>query len=278
MSGGGGTAGVSEYPLGSDARELERLDLQGRLLAPATRTILESAGLGPGMRVLDLGSGAGDVAFVVADLVGSSGEVIGVERSPDSCAKASWRAEQRGLRNVRFVEGDIQADAPAHDLDAIVCRLVLMYVPDPAAVLRRHAATLRRGGLVVPIELDLATARSVPETPLVAQAISWMTDTFSRTGVHTSLGPRLWEVERDAGLQPRGMLGVQPYFGPHDREGMALLAGVVRAALPFIERAGVTSAAEIRIDSLHDRLCDELSASGAVFAHPALVSAWATAE
>jgi protein-L-isoaspartate O-methyltransferase len=108
MTGGGGTVGVSEYPLGSDARELQRLDLQGRLLEPATRTILTAADIRPGMRVLDLGAGTGDMAFAVADLVGSSGEVIGIERSPEACAKAGqrgrdWRrdAARPALRRTR---------------------------------------------------------------------------------------------------------------------------------------------------------------------------------
>ena len=54
------------YQLGSDSAELERLDLQGRVLAPATRTILQMAGLGRGMRIPDLGSGAADVAAALA--------------------------------------------------------------------------------------------------------------------------------------------------------------------------------------------------------------------
>jgi SAM-dependent methyltransferase len=74
------------YQLGSDAAELERLNRQGRVLAPATRMLLQAAGIGPGMRVLDLGSGTGDVAFL---------------------ATAKARTQQRGLGNVRFVVGDI---------------------------------------------------------------------------------------------------------------------------------------------------------------------------
>jgi SAM-dependent methyltransferase len=65
------------YQLGSDATELARLDHQGRLLAPATRVILKAAGVSAGMRILDLGSGAGDAAFVAAELVGPAGEVVG---------------------------------------------------------------------------------------------------------------------------------------------------------------------------------------------------------
>ena len=128
------------YRLGSDAAELNRLDMQGRVLAPATRTILQTAGVRRGMRVLDLGSGAGDVAFVVAELIGSTGEVIGVDQSPDSVARATARAAERGLSNVRFLDGDIHDRAPGGPFDAIICRLVLMYVPDPAAVIRAQAA------------------------------------------------------------------------------------------------------------------------------------------
>ncbi len=78
--------------LGSDAAGLERLDLQGRVLAPATRTILQMAGVRRDMRVLDLGSGAGDVAFAAAELAGPAGEVVGIDQSPDSVAKATARA------------------------------------------------------------------------------------------------------------------------------------------------------------------------------------------
>jgi ubiquinone/menaquinone biosynthesis C-methylase UbiE len=136
----------SSYQLGIDAAELERLDLQGRVLAPATRTILQAAGLARDMRVLDLGCGAGDAAFVAAELVGSTGEIIGVDQSADSVAKARARAEARVLANVRFTVRDIHERAPDGPFDAIIGRLVLMYVPDPAAVLRTQASALRAGG------------------------------------------------------------------------------------------------------------------------------------
>jgi SAM-dependent methyltransferase len=266
------------YPLGSDPAELDRLDHQGRLLAHATRLIFEAAGLRPGMRVLDLGSGAGDVAFVIADLVGPSGEVIGIDRSPEACAKATARAQQRGVRNVRFSVGDVRVATAQGGVDAIVCRLLLMYIADPAALLRTQATQLRSGGLVVPIELDLGSARSVAATPLLSQVLAWIGEAFLRAGIHDALGPRLWGVARDAGLRPQGMLGVQPYFAPDNDDGTALLAGVVRAVLPLIERTGVATTAQVGIDTLQQRLTRELTSAGVPFAHPALVSAWATTD
>jgi cyclopropane fatty-acyl-phospholipid synthase-like methyltransferase len=266
----------SGYEFGSSEDELARLELQGRALAPATRMIFAAAGIQPGMRVLDVGCGPGDVAFVAADLVGSDGHVVGVDRSPEALAQAWLRAEQRGLAQVRFVEGDVHEPAPGGPFDAIVGRLVLMYVPDPAAVLRRQATVLRAGGLVVPVELDTSTGRSLPATPLVSQASAWIAEAFAKGGIQPSLGARLWAVLREAGLRPLGMLGVQPHFGPDDPAAVAVLAGVVGIAAPLIERTGVATAQEIGVETFAQRLRDELQRDSAVFAHPILLSAWAT--
>jgi SAM-dependent methyltransferase len=270
--------GESGYQLGSDAAELERLDLQGRVLAPATRAILRMAGVRQGMRILDLGSGAGDVAFAAAELAGPAGVVVGIDQSLNSVAQANVRAGQRGLSNVRFVVGDIHDRAPEGPFDAIIGRLVLMYVPDPAEVLRTQAGGLRPGGVVAPIEFDLRSARSLPSTPLVGQALSWLRETFTRAGVDPALGPALWAVLQAAGLRPSGMIGVQPHFGPDDPDGPAILAGIVRTVLPLIERLGVATAAEVGADTLQERLSGELAATAAVFAHPMLISAWGTAD
>lgn len=61
-------------------------------------------------------------------------------------------------------------------------------VPDPAALLRRQAAVLRPGGLVVPIKADLSTIRSLPETAFGTQVKSWMVEAFAKAGM-SMLGP-----------------------------------------------------------------------------------------
>ena len=206
----------SGYQFGSGIGEDEvaRLEVQGRALAPATRIIFAEAGIRPGMRVLDLGCGAGDAAFVAADLVGPGGSVVGVDRSPDALARARLRAGQRGLTQVQFIEGDIHDPVPGAPFDAIVERVVLLWVPDPAAVLRRQATVLRPGGLVVPVETDF-TLGWLPETPLTTQVRSWMLEAADRAGI-SGPGPRLWALAQEAGLRPLGMIGIQPHFGPDD--------------------------------------------------------------
>src|SRR5215510_9361841 len=140
-----------EYILGHANEELERLVRQARFFGAITDHLFREAGIGPGMRVLDAGCGAGDVAFAVARIVGPSGQVIGIDRSPEAVWLAARRAEADGLENVAFRVADV-ADI-GHPLepdgfDALVGRLVLMYAPDPAAWLRQLARAVKPGGLV----------------------------------------------------------------------------------------------------------------------------------
>ena len=60
----------SFYALGHSEQELQRLSRQGQALGAFTRQLFEEAGISRGMRVLDVGCGSGDVAFLAADLVG----------------------------------------------------------------------------------------------------------------------------------------------------------------------------------------------------------------
>jgi SAM-dependent methyltransferase len=237
--------------------------------------IFAEAGIRPGMRVLDLGCGAGDVTFVAAVLVGPDGSVVGVDHSPDALARARLRAGQRGLAQVRFVEGDLNDPAPGGPFDAIVERLVLWMVPDPAALLRRQATVLRPGGLVVPIEADLSTIRSLPETAFGTQVKSWMVEAFAKAGM-SMLGPRLWAIVQEARLRPLGMIGVQPHFGPGDEVGIAFLVETMRVAEPVIVGTGVATAEEIGMETFEQRLRDERQRTQAVGAYPMLLSAWAT--
>ena len=62
--------GDAQYLFGHSEEETRRLLLQGRLFNPYTRRLLEDAGITSGMKVLDVGSGAGDVALLAAELVG----------------------------------------------------------------------------------------------------------------------------------------------------------------------------------------------------------------
>jgi ubiquinone/menaquinone biosynthesis C-methylase UbiE len=131
---------TSQYAFADRVHEQRRLASQAEEFDPLTERVFRAAGVAVGMRVLDLGSGTGDVAIFVSRLAGPEGEVVGVERDPNAVASATARVAQARISNVRFIQGDAQTlDGLADRFDAAVGRLVLMYLPDPAAALRRIA-------------------------------------------------------------------------------------------------------------------------------------------
>src|SRR5262249_1212528 len=130
------TASSSSYPLGSTDAEQDRLIRQAARLAPLTERFFFQAGIGPGQRVLDLGSGVGDVAMLAARLVGPSGEVVGVERDSRSIIRATARVAAAGLHNVNFIQCDVHQVVSNKPFDATVGRFILMFLSDPVAALR----------------------------------------------------------------------------------------------------------------------------------------------
>jgi ubiquinone/menaquinone biosynthesis C-methylase UbiE len=155
---GASTSGDTGYAMGRSDAEEQRLQRQAMFLAPVTRRLFAAAGIGPGMKVLDIGSGAGDVALLAAEHVGLHGRVVGVDMHPALVETARRRAA--GRANVAFVAGDIREVALDDDFDAVVGRFVLGHLPDPAAALRRLLPHLRPGGIVAFVELDIQACRT----------------------------------------------------------------------------------------------------------------------
>ena len=111
------------YVLGHSEAELRRLAFQAALIEPITRQLLVDAGVANGMRIVDVGTGRGDVAFLAAELVGETGSVVGVDRAPAAIAVARERAARSSLANVSFVEGD-RVEPGELDTESLVQQMV----------------------------------------------------------------------------------------------------------------------------------------------------------
>jgi len=265
---------TNPYMLGHANHELDRLVSQGRFLGDLSRHFLHLAGLEAGMRVLDVGCGAGDVSFLAAAIVGEAGSVVGIDRSADAIAIAGKRAAAAGLANVRFDRLDVADLPPEPAFDAVVGRLVLMYFPDPAAVLRPLARVVKPGGLVTFHEFDFDGMKCEPACPLFDKVMAWMRQTFSRAGAEIRMGAKLGRVFEDAGLPtPQMRLESRVERGP-DSAVYDQVAGVMRTILPLVEKTGVATPAELDIDTLAERLRQEAVALRASLISPSLVAAW----
>ncbi len=193
-----------------------------------------------GCRILDLGSGSGQDAYLLAQLVGPDGSVTGVDATPEQLAVAheyqGWHADRFGYANVDFVEGDIEKLGelglePA-SFDIIVSNCVINLVADKQAVFRAAHALLKPGG-----ELyfsDVYADRRVParllEDPVLhgeclSGALYW--GDFER-------------IAKAAGFADPRLVTDRP-LGINDREVAAKLAGInfVSATYRLFKLAGL---------------------------------------
>jgi ubiquinone/menaquinone biosynthesis C-methylase UbiE len=136
------------YPPGYSEAEARRLAQQATLLEDLTENLFLRAGLARGTNVPDAGCGLGDVSFLAARLVGESGSVLGIDRAPSSVETARRRAEYHRVTHATFLEADLSTFQPDRTFDAVVGRLVLLYVPDAPSVLRRLSRAVRPGGII----------------------------------------------------------------------------------------------------------------------------------
>jgi SAM-dependent methyltransferase len=184
-------------------------------------------------------------------------------------ATARRRAASRGLAWARFVEGNV-ASVPLSSLatqrfDAVVGRLVLMYQPDPTAVLHHLATLVKPDGVVAFQEGVVFAPRAWPRRPLYAECFRRLLGTFERSGATMDMGLRLHQVFLDAGLPAPEVHLDGIVVAGSDAHGFRWFADVVRSALPAMERHGIATADEVQIETLVDRLMQEaLEAPGAV--------------
>jgi ubiquinone/menaquinone biosynthesis C-methylase UbiE len=266
--------GAAPYTLGHSEQELARLERQGEIFAAETREVLTRAGLAPGMHVLDVGCGVGDVSFIAAEIVGPGGSVLGIDRAADALHVARERAVHLGFDQVRFHDADLYAFEPDRRYDALIGRFILMHIHDPVGAIRRLSGYLGPGAAVAFIELDVESAAAVPEIPLLSRCIDWIVTTYRRAGAQPNMGSRLYATFRAAGLTP-SLTGMTRIVNADDPAVFAFTAATLSSLLPRIEQYGVTTAAEIDVDTIAERLHAAAVAGDNCLMMPRVIGAWA---
>lgn len=262
------------YILGHSDRELDRLSAQSRLLDPITRRFLLEAGIIAGMRVLDVGTGVGDVAFLAEEIVGEAGEVIGVDREQAALDVARVRADSTIRRNISFCAGDPSKMVFDQAFDAIIGRYVLLFQHDPAQMLRQLAKHLKPGGLIAFHERSL-DARSFPPSPTWDQCCRWIFETLRLDGTETNMGIKLYSTFQAAGL-PAPVIRVEAILGGGEDtyDLVNWVAGLLNTLLPAMQRLGIVSAADVSPETLVERMTNEIAAKNSVIMRHLEVGAW----
>lgn len=266
-----------EYALGHSPQELDRLSMQAKLLEPFTRRVFEDAGIRPGMTVLDVGSGAGDVAFLLREIVGQDGKVVGTDRAAEALQRARERAAALGYSNVEFVHGDpvdMTFEAP---FDALAGRFVLMYYPSPSDALRQLARHVRSGGIIAFQESDNTGARTHPAQPLFERLFELMVKALEFSGAEPRMALKLYPTFIAAGLpapsqQPHvAILGFQdPFVEPLCN----FLVQGLRSMTPVLVKHGLVTEQELQLDTYAQRMNEAFRAAGGIMLSPPFIGAW----
>jgi len=243
------TSHTGEYSLATGEAAVRRLNTLHAIYGPAGKRVLVQAGLAPGMRVADFGCGVGAVTQVLAEMVGPTGHVTGVDVSSDQLKQAERRCRDAGLHNVSFVESSAtRTELPRASFDLVYCRFLLLHLTDPPACIREMRAILKPGGMLVVEDGDLTAAHSVPPSSI---------DSFAKLfaglgptrGLDYSMSRNLYHLVRDAGFPIVDVEIHQPAVarGPH----RFLLKWSIEEAGPGCVEAGL-----LTTDELNQTLAD----------------------
>ena len=239
-----------------------------------TTQLLIDAGIRDGMRVLDVGCGTGDVCFLLSNLVGQSGEVVGVDHDEDALVTARKRETAGHCCMPVFINsGLLDLDESVGMFDAIVGRRVLMYQADTVATVSALARHLRPGAIMVFQEHDTTMApASIDAFPLHRAAQGWIQQMIAGEGADLHIGFNLHGILTGAGLcvaDVRAECVVQTPDTPYS------LGYIVRACLPRIIALGVATPDEVGIETLQQRLDEERKQSSGIYIGDVMFGAWA---
>lgn len=208
--------------------------------------------------------------MIVARIVGSAGRVIGAERDPRAVARATARAAELGLGHVRFTQADI-VDLPAEGpFDAVVGRYILMFLRDPAAVLKSVSRLVRPGGIIAFQEPCWESFLQACEgLPLWRAGAALMVETFRRTGTNTRMGVDLAATFLAAGL-PEPAVHTDTLVGAE-----RWMPDVIQTLVPQMRALNLSLGPLGDLNTLYERLIQEAESKNVPAPLPAILGAWA---
>jgi SAM-dependent methyltransferase len=232
-----------DYVLATGEAAANRLRILHSVYGPGARRVLLQAGIRPGMRVADLGSGTGMVTQLLAELVGPTGEVVGVDYNGDQVEQARALLPA-GLSNVSFVKASAtDTGLPRESFDLVYSRFLLIHLTDPELALREMYGLLKPSGVLVVEDGDLTTAGSEPPSSL--QAFSNLFGRLGPTwGVDYTLGRRLFQMVLAANFASPQITFNQPVIANGENKRLLELS-VAEAGAAFVA-AGLISNEQLR--------------------------------
>jgi ubiquinone/menaquinone biosynthesis C-methylase UbiE len=267
------TAKPDVYVHARDPGEYERLRGQAAMWQRASEDLLDRIGLRPGMSCLDVGSGPGAVMRLMADRVGPQGSVTGIEIDGTLGSQALADLRAQGGSRFELAAGDVMqiAAVPGAPFDLTFCRLFLMHMQDPVAVLEKMLLWTKPGGMVAAQEFDFGSIAVEPLCPPMAEFNRLFEGVFRAHGRNLRAGRQLPAQFEAAGLGLPDATSAEAKFIPL-KDMAQMLIGVYQGLFASAAELGFADAA--RAEAFKQDMA-EAAADGRYYClTPVLIGAW----
>jgi ubiquinone/menaquinone biosynthesis C-methylase UbiE len=254
------------------SEEYERLRRQSELLESITGSVLNRVGLSTGMSCLDLGCGPGEVMRLMAQRVGPTGRVVGIDVDAKLGRETLSVLKSKGYQQCSFIEGNVESLEQIENdrFDLVFARLLLMHLEDPVLALRKMYCRVRPGGRIVVQDYYFPTMDSYPSVEPLDEFKKVFFGVYDKEGTETRMGIKLPGFFIEAGIGPPDGTDVTGFLHP-SRVGAKMIAAVYRSVLPLALKHGVTT--EERSGWFFEEIQKSESANYYMLS-PLLVSAW----
>lgn len=258
------------FPTGDAA--VARLRLLEKIYGQSTRAFLHEAGLRAGMRVADIGCGAGFTACQIAQILGPRGSLTAVDINAEQLCIAKANVRAAGLENAHFVEAGATATSlPTGDYDFVYCRLLLCHLRHVSDALHEFRRILMTGGTLACEDQIASQVFTSPEAAVYAELRDMVTRFASQQGVDYSIGLRLPHLVRSAGFDIQRVRMVQPaYFSGEEKRWWEYSA---REAGPMLLKTRFLN--QHQLDELFNALEAVALDPEVLVAQPAMMQVWA---
>ncbi len=210
-----------QYIIEGGAAGKKRLHVLAEVLQRYTEALLLSEGSIEGKKLLDAGTGGGNVAVMAARLVGAQGQVTAVDFDEEIIALARQDAEQMKLNNITYRKLNAYDLDYTGEFDIAYSRFLLSHLQEPSRVLERLWTGLRPGGRLLVEDIDFSGHFCYPACAAFDRYLDYFVRAAGHNGHNANIGLSLFDLFEKAGLRDIRFDVVQPYFNKGDGKWMA---------------------------------------------------------
>lgn len=231
----------NSYIIGVGKNDEDRLLLLNELFGRTSKDLLLKAGLKPGMHVLEVGCGTGNMTKWIAKQVGDNGHVTAVDISSEQLQIAEENCSESN--NITFIASSLFDLKKTKQFDLIYSRFLIMHLQNPFKGLQHLTQLLKPNGVLVSEEATNSITACYPESPIFKKYREMVMALFKKNNIDYDIGEKLYSYFQKLKLRDINVNFVQPIYKQHQKKMMVLLMNELKHR--YVE-SGISTESEIQ--------------------------------